>query len=76
MDHPKEDHNEREFEPYIIAGILDLPNKSSKTRETSIISGELLNIITLILELFKLFPQILVASKYGPLARIEKQAMS
>ena len=35
MDHLKEDHKEQEFKPKIIGGILDLPKKSSKTREAS-----------------------------------------
>ena len=33
VDHSKEDHNEQEFKPIIIGGILDLPKKSSKTRD-------------------------------------------
>ena len=36
VDHPKEDLKEQEFKPYIIGGIPDLPEKSSKTREASI----------------------------------------
>ena len=76
VDHPKEDHNEREFKPLIIGEILDLPKKSSKTREASIISGPQLNMTTSILELLKIFSEVIVASKCGPLARIEKQAMS
>ena len=44
MDHPKEDHNEREFKPLITDEILDLPRKSSKTREVSIIGSPQLNI--------------------------------
>ena len=75
VDHPKEDHNEREFKPPIIGEILDLPKKSSKTRETSIISGPQLNIIASLLELLKIFSEVIVTSKCGPLARIEKQAM-
>ena len=75
MDHPKEDHNEREFTPLIRSEILDLPEKSSKTREASIISGPQLNIIASILELLKIFSEVIVASKCGPLARIERQAM-
>ena len=76
MYHPKEDHNKREFEPMITDEILDLPKKSSKTRKASIISGPQLNIIASILELLKIFSEVIVASKCGPLARIEKQAMS
>ena len=34
MDHPKKDHNEREFEHLIIGRILDQLEKFSKTRET------------------------------------------
>ena len=75
MDHPKEDHNEREFKPLIIGEILELPKKSSKTREASIISGPQLNIIASILEFLKVFSEVIVASKCGPLARIEKQAV-
>ena len=36
VDHPKEDHKEREFKRSIIGGILDLQKKSSKAREASI----------------------------------------
>ena len=32
--------------------------------------------IASILKLLKIFPEVIVASKCGPLARIEKQAMS
>ena len=39
LDHLREDHNQRQFKPQIIAGILDLPKQSSKAREASIISG-------------------------------------
>ena len=76
MNYPKEDHNEREFKHLIIGEILDLPKESSETREASIISGPQLSITTLILELLKIFSEVIVASKYGPLARIEKQSMS
>ena len=71
MDHPKEDHNKRE----IIGEILDLPKKSSKTRKASTISGSQLNIIASILELLKIFSEVMVASKCGPLAKVEKQTM-
>ena len=74
MGHPKEDHNEREFKPLIIGKILDLPKKSCKTGEASIISGPQLNIIVSILELLKIFYEVIVASKCGPLAMIEEQA--
>ena len=40
------------------------------------ISGPHLNIIASILDLLKTFSEIIVASKCGPLARIEKQAVS
>ena len=56
--------------------ILDLPKRSSKTREASIISDPQLNIIAPILDLLKIFSEVRVASKCGPLARMEKQAMS
>ena len=59
-----------------MGGILDLPKNSSKTKEGSIISGPQLNIIASIVELLKIFSEVIVASKCGPLARIEKQAMS
>ena len=75
MDHLKEDHNEREVKSLIIGEILDLPKNSCKTRETSIISGPQLNIIASILELLKIFSEVIVASKCNPLGRIEKQAM-
>ena len=76
MDRPKEDHNKREFKLKIIGEILDLPKKSSKTKEASIMSVPQLNIITSILELLKIFSEVIVASKCAPLATIEKQAMS
>ena len=56
--------------------MLGLPKKSSKTREGSIISGPQLNIIVPILDLQKILSEVIVASKCGPLAWIEKQAMS
>ena len=56
--------------------ILDLPKKFSKTRETSIISDPQLNTIAPIPELLKIFSEVIVASKCGPLARMEKQVMS
>ena len=67
MHHPKEDYNEREFKPWIIGEILDLPKKSAKTKEAFIISGPQLNIITSILGLLKIFSEVIVASKCGPL---------
>ena len=72
MDHPKEDHNERELKHLIIGGILDLLEKSSETREASYKWSTTLSILDLLI----LFSEIIVASKRGPLARIEKQAMS
>ena len=60
----------------IIGEILDLPKASSKTTEASIISGPQLNIIASILELLKILSEVIVESKCGPLARIEKYAMS
>ena len=59
----------------IIGKILDLPKTSSKTREASIISGPHLNIIASILELLKILSEVIVASKCGPLAWIEKQTV-
>ena len=38
--------------------------------------GPQLNITASLLDLLKIFSEVLVASKCGPLARIEKQAMS
>ena len=35
VDHPKEDHNEKEFKRYIIGRILDLQKKSCKVRKAS-----------------------------------------
>ena len=40
------------------------------------ITAPKLNIIASILEILKIFSEVIVASKCGPLARIEKQAMS
>ena len=76
VEHPKENHNEREFKRQIIGEILDQPRKSSKTREASIISGPQLNIIASILEPLKIFSEVIVASKCGPLAIIAKQTVS
>ena len=56
--------------------ILDLPKKPSKTREASVISSPQLNIIASILELLKIFSEVISAFKCGPLAKIEKQTMS
>ena len=71
MDNPKEDHNEREFK-HLIRRILDLLEKSSKVREASYKWSTTLSIM----DLLKIFSEVIVASKRGPLARIEKQAMS
>ena len=76
VDHSKEDHSEREFKCQAIGGILELPKKSSKTREASIVSGSQLNAIASTMDLLKKFSEVTVASKCGPKARIEKQAMS
>ena len=73
MDHPKEDHNEREFKPLIKGEILELPKKSSKTREASIVSGPQLNIIASILELLKIFSEVTEESKCGPLAGLKNR---
>ena len=35
VEHPKEDHNEQEFNRSVIGGILDQLKKSYKTREAS-----------------------------------------
>ena len=72
MAHPKEDHNEREFKHLIIVGILELLEKSSKTREASYKWSRTLSI----LDLLKIFSEVIGASKRGTLARIEKQTMS
>ena len=72
MDHPKEDLNEREFKRLIISGILDQLEMFSKTREASYKWFTIINIIPSILDLLKIFSEIIVASKCGPLARIEK----
>ena len=72
VDHSKEDHSEREFKCQAIGGILELPKKSSKT----IVSGSQLNAIASTMDLLKKFSEVTVASKCGPKARIEKQAMS
>ena len=76
MDHPKEDHNDREFKLLVIRENLDLPKKSSKGREASIIRHPQLKVIASILELLKIFSEVILASKCGPLVRIEKQATS
>ena len=59
-----------------IVGILDLLKSSSKTREASKIIGPQSNIIASTLELLKIFSEVILASIYGPLTRIEEQAMS
>ena len=72
VDHPKEDDNEREFN-HLIKGIsLDLLERSSKTTEASNKWYPTLSI----LDLLKIFSEVIVAPKHGPLARIKKQAMS
>ena len=53
------------------------PNEKVIYNKTSIhISGPKLNIIASILELLKIFSEVIVASKCGPLARVGKQAIS
>ena len=64
------------WKPLIIGRILDLSKKSSKTWEVSIWSGPRLNIIAWKLELLEIFSEVIVASKCGPLAGVEKEAMS
>ena len=59
-------------EGLIIGGILDLLEKSSKIREASYKWSKTLSI----LDLLKILSEVIGASKCGPLARIEKQAMS
>ena len=68
----KNDHKEREFKRLIIGGILGLLLKSSKTKEVSYKWSAILSI----LDLLKIFSELIVASKCGRLATIEKQAMS
>ena len=72
MDNLKEDHNEREFKILIIGGILDLLEKFSKTRKGSYKWSTTLSI----LDLLKIFSEVILAPKRDPLTRIEKQAMS
>ena len=52
-----------------MGGILDLLKKSSRSKNP-------LNMIVPILDLPKILSEVIVPSKCGPLARIEKQAMS
>ena len=52
---------------------LDLRNS---TDVSGSIIGPQLNLIASILELLKIFSEVIVASKCGPLTRIKKQAMS
>ena len=68
----KNDHKEREFKRLIIGGILGLLLKFSKTREVSYKWSAILSI----LDLLRIFSELIVASKRGRLATIEKQAMS
>ena len=55
----------------IIAGIMDLLEKAYK-QEKHHISGPQLNIIVSILDLLKIFSEVIVASKCGPLASLPK----
>ena len=50
--------------------------KSPLNKRSIHISGPKLNILASILKVLKIFSGVTVASKYGPLTRIEKQAMS
>ena len=70
--HPKEDHNERDFKHLIIGGILGLLENSSKIRGAPYKWFTTLSV----LDLLKIFSEVIVASKRRPLASIEKQAMS
>ena len=60
----------------IVGETPNLPEKCSKSREAFIISGPQLNIIASILELLEKLSEVIVTSKFGSLARIEKQTMS
>ena len=66
MDHPNEDHNEREFKHLIIGGIVDLLEKYSKTTEVSYTWSTTLSI----LDLLKIFSEVTGAYKRGSLTRI------
>ena len=68
MGHSKEDYDEREFKRFITGRILDILKQSSKTRSIHISGAQL--------KLLKIFFEVMVAPKYGPLARTENQAMS
>ena len=72
MDHPKEDHNEREFKHLIISRILDLIEKSSQTKEVLYKWSTTLSI----LDFLEIFSEVIGASKCDSLAKMEKQAMS
>ena len=74
VEHPKEDHNEREFKRLIMAE--SWTNWKSLKQEKHHKRGPHLNIIASILGLLKTFSEIIVASKCDPLARIGKQAVS
>ena len=62
-------------ETLITGGILDQLESLLK-QEKHHISAPQLNIAASILDLLKTFSEIIVASKCGPLAKIEKQAVS
>ena len=74
MDHPKEEDNEREFKRLIIGEILDQLEKS-QTREASY-KWSTFKYNSMKAYLPKTFSEIIVASKCGALARIEKQVVS
>ena len=65
VDHPKEGHNEWEFKHLIIGRILDLLEESSITREGSYKWSTTLSILVFL----KIFSEVIVASKCGPLAQ-------
>ena len=54
---------------------MDLLEKAYK-QEKHHISGPQLNIIASILDLLKIFSEVIVASKCGPLASFQKHSMS
>ena len=74
VDHPKGDHNEREFKRLIVGRILDQLEKSFKTREASC------KLSTIKYNIIKTWPSQNIiwnnsSIQIGPLARIEKQAV-
>ena len=63
----------REFKRQIIPGTTE---KVLQNKRTIHIRGPQLTIIASILELLKIFSEVIAATKCGPLARIEKQAIT